>query len=271
MQNTLRFLMVLALLGSAASADAQRRNRSTSDGPTIRDLDEITPRLQSENADEVREAIDMLSIIDHPRVIPFLAELLRQGQADGVTDRALEALRGLAHESSLEVLIEFTSHRRPGARRRAYQAIAAIEDDRVAAVLEQGLRDSDRGIRSQSALALGSIDARDSLDILFRAFDRGVIEAAMAIGQLGADDSVERFSEHLGSRPLAVMLSGYQEYLGRDDISDDTKSEIVGRLGEVSGPMVRRFLVDYLASFNPRNRSELKDTVEETIRRIPEE
>ena len=203
-------------------------------------------------------------------MIPPLAVLLRSGQPDLVTDRALESLRGLAHSSSIEVLTEFTRHRRAGARRRAYQAIAAIDDDRVPALLEQGLRDSDRSVRSETALALGSVGATNSLETLFRAFERGVIEAAISIGKLGDENAIERFSEHLGRRPLAIMLSGYQEFLGRGDISNDAKATIVGRLGEVSTPMVRRFLVDYLASFSPRDRSELKTAVEETIQRIPE-
>jgi HEAT repeat protein len=264
--------LTLALI-APESADAQRSGRrgaSEQGAPTIRDLDTITPRLQSTSPDEIRQAIDMLTIIDHPRVIPPLADLLRAGQADQVTDRALESLRGLAHPSSLDVLTEFTQHRRVGARRRAYQAVAAIEDDRVPAILEQGLRDSDRSVRSESALALGSVGATSSLDTLFRAFERGVVEAAISIGKLGDEDSIERFSEHLGRRPLAIMLSGYQEFLGRREISNDAKAAIVGRLGEVSTPMVRRFLSDYLASFSPRDRSELKTAVEETIQRIPE-
>ena len=257
----LAMLAILPALTAPDTADAQRRARRGGGDPglpTIRDLDTITPRLQSADTDEVREAIDMLSIIDHPRVIPPLADLLRSGQPDLVTDRALESLRGLAHPSSIEVLTEFTQHRRAGARRRAYQAIAAIDDDRVPALLEQGLRDSDRSVRSETALALGSVGATNSLDTLFRAFERGVIEAAISIGKLGDESAIERFSEHLGRRPLAIMLSGYQEFLGRRDISNDAKATIVGRLGEVSTPMVRRFLVDYLASFSSRDRSELK-------------
>jgi hypothetical protein len=38
---------------------------------------------------EVREAIDLLSVIDHPDVIPPIAELLRSGQSDAITDRGL--------------------------------------------------------------------------------------------------------------------------------------------------------------------------------------
>jgi hypothetical protein len=48
------------------------------------------------------------------------------------------------------------------------------------------------------------------------------------------------------------------------------KLEIVGKLGEVSGPMVKQFLREYFATFPERDRSALKRAVEETIRRIPD-
>ena len=273
-------LLVTTLTPDAADAQRRRRGRQqqqsdqgepTAPAPTLSDLDEIVPKLESANPDEVREAIDLLSIIDHPQVIPHLSELVRRGQPDPITDRVLEAFGGLAHPDAIEILTVFTHHRRVGARRRAYEALAAIDDRRVRPLLETGLSDSERTVRAQAALALGEMGARDSLDILFRAFERGVVEAAIAIGKLGNRQAVERFTEHLGQRPLAIMLSGYHEFLRRNDIPNEVKSDIVARLGEVSGPMVKRFLADYLTTFGERDRSELKRQVEETYRRIPNE
>ncbi len=274
-------MALLAALMGAANADAQRGRRqrahAESNQPrvTLRDLDEIVPKLRSANPDEVREAIDLLSVIDRPEVVPPLADLLRAGQPDAITDRALEALRGLAAPSSIEVLTEFTHHRRVAARRRAYQALAAIDDRRVPTLLERGLRDSDRSVRGAAALALGEIGARQSLDILFRAFERGVVEAAIAIGKLGDAAAIERYGEFLGREPLGVMLSGYREFLRRNNVPHASKKAIVERLGEVAGVMVRRFLGEYLDTLPERTRNsevrELKQLLQETIARIPEE
>jgi HEAT repeat protein len=276
---SLALAIAVAALAPAGGADAQRRRGAAAADeeddapqPTVRDIDEIAARLDSENPDAVREAIDLLSVIDHPRVVPHLAELLRSGRSDEVTDRALMALRGLGHESAVDVLVEFTHHRRARARRLAYQALAAIDDPRVPDLLEQGLRDSDRNIRAAAARALGDIGARGSVETLFLAFDRGVVEAAIAIGKLGGRGTVERFTEHLGDAPLSVMLSGYHEYVRRDDIPDEVKIDIVNRLGEVSGPMVRQFLQRYLDTFPSRGRaarSRLRQIVVDTLRRIP--
>lgn len=285
MHRLIRNLSIATALSFALAApqptEAQRRPRRTADAaesepegpqPTVADVDEIAARLSSANPDEVREAIDLLSVIDHASVVPHLAELLRSGRADEVTDRALAALRGLAQPSSIDVLVEFTHHRRARARRLAYQALAAIEDRRVPSLLEQGLRDSDRNVRAAVARDLGEIGARQSVDTLFVAFDRGVVEAAIAIGKLGNRQSLGRFNEHLGRMPLSVMLSGYGEYLRRSDIPDDVKIDVVNRLGEVSGPMVRSFLQRYLDTFPTRgraSRSRVRTIVVETLRRIP--
>lgn len=272
---SLLFITSLPLPSVVEAQGRRQRGNDAEQGapaPTLSDLTEITPRLQSANPDEVREAIDLLSIIDRPEVIEPLADLLRAGQPDPITDRALEALGVLAHPSAIDVLTVFTHHRRVGARRRAYEALSAIDDPRVRPIIETGLSDSERTVRATAALALGEMGARQSLDLLFRAFERGVVEAAIAIGKLGGRQHVDRFTEHLGERPLAIMLSGYHDFLRRDDIPTEVKSDIVARLGEVSGGMVKRFLQEYLGSFpERRRRSDLEREVEETVRRIPDE
>jgi len=286
LRATLSLLLAVAVALPAVAAAQQPRRPTKRPGrqqpqqpangepiaaaPTIRDMPTIVPKLQSTNPDEVRAAIDLLSVIDRPEVVPPLAELLRSGKADPITDRALEALGALGHASAIEVLTEFTHHRRSGARRRAFVSLAAIHDGRVPALVERGLADSDRSVRGAAALALGEMNARASIDPLFRAFERGVVEAAIAIGKLGDAQSVNRFSQHLGRQPLSIMLSGYDEFLKRRDINERVKLDIVARLGEVSGPMVKRFLQDFLRSFPDRDRSALKRAVDETIRRIPD-
>ena len=278
-------LIALGLVLGPTAAEAQARTprrgarphttavsatgEPTAPPPTLEDLGTIVPRLSSANSDEVLSAIDQLSVIDDPQVVPPLVAMIRAGQPDDITDRAVQALRGLAAPSSLDCLAELTRHRRAAVRRHAYAAIAAIHDPRSRALLEQGLRDSDRQVRGEAADTLGRTGARASLDLLFRAFDRGVIEAAAAIGRLGNQASVARFDEHLGHAPLSVMLSGYEQFLARSDIDEDTKVDIVGRLGEVSGRTVREFLGQYLMTFTERDRSRLRTVVRDTLARIP--
>jgi HEAT repeat protein len=237
--------------------------------PTMADLPQLVERLRG-TPDEARAALDQLVILDRREAIEPIAALLRAGQPDAITDHALASLERIAEPSSIDVLTEFTRHRRAGARRRAYEALAEIEDRRVAPLLEQGLRDSDRSVRAAAADSLGDIGARGSLDILFRAFERGVIEAAPAIGKLGDERSVARFTEHLGQQPLSVMLDGYAEYLHRADIADATKIEIVVRLGEVSGRLVRQFLQQEIARLQEQERGRRRRTPSPLVMRMSE-
>ncbi|MCS6798623.1 MAG: HEAT repeat domain-containing protein [Myxococcota bacterium] len=265
----LGLLVALATLTANAQPRSGRRPARDPRAAAVRaEIEAILPKLRSASPDEVREGIDLLSALDRPEVVPHLVETLRAGQPDAVTDRALEALGALAHPGAIEALTVFTHHRRPGARLRAYRALAAISDPRVPSLLERGLSDSDRSVRAAAAVALGDIGARGSLDVLFRAFERGVVEAAIAIGKLGDARAVERFGEHLGRRPLGVMLSGYGEFLRRTDLPEAVKLQIVARLTEVSGPMVRRFFEELLATL-PERGGRLRTEVETAIRRIP--
>lgn len=269
--------------GSAPVAHAQARRRGAprtsevSDGtapaPTVEELPAILARLRSANADEVREAITLLTILNDRAAIEPLSDLLRSGQSDVITDAALEALQRLAMPEAIPVLSEFTHHRRVGARRRAYAAIAAIRNDRrVAPLLEQGLRDSDRAIREETAQALGRIGSRSSINLLFRAFERGVLGAAEAIGRLGTEADVERFHAFLGRVPISVMLGGYEQFLQRRDISDAVKVDIVGRLREVSGRMVCQSLLTFRDSLPPpparQPPSELRRAVAQALDQI---
>lgn len=270
------FLANALFLGAPAFAqeDDEDTPRITA---TRADLPEIREELQSDNDDVVRGAIDKLIVIAHPDIVDPLVALLRSGPSDLVTDRALDALRRLGHASAIEVLTEFTNHRREGARRRAFQALAAIENPRVLPILAEGLEDSSRSIRGAVALAIGEIGSAEQLDLLFQAFERNVVEAAIAIGKIGDDAAVERFDGYLGNEPLGVMLSGYQEFLQRRDVSLEVKTRIVEQLGEISGTMVRRLLLEYqraLPARVPRRNTamrEHKELVARTIRRIPTE
>jgi hypothetical protein len=278
--------IALALGLTAASADAQQARRAPArrrgqpteavegggPAPTVEELPVIAARLRSANADEVREAITLLTIINDDDAIAPLAELLRSGQNDSITDAALEALQRLAMPQSLDVLTEFTHHRRVGARRRAYAGIAAIRNDRrVPPLLEQGLRDSDRSIREECAESLGRIGARGSLEMLFRAFERGVLGAGEAIGRLGNDADVARFNAFLGRMPISVMLGGYDQFLQRRDITDAVKLDIVNRLRDVSGRMVCQSLLTYRDTLPPLGRqapSELRRALTQALDQI---
>lgn len=279
MRSPAAFVLLLALAATAAPAAAQApRPRPGSPpaavdepapiAPSLGDLAQYAAQLDSPQPEAVIEAIDMLSALDRRESVAPLAAFLTRGQLDSATERAIEALGGIAHPDAIEVLSEFSRHRRAAVRRKAFQALAAINDARVLPILEQGLRDSDRSVRGACATALGNRSSRASLDVLFRAFERGVLEAAAAIGQVGDAASVTRFSEHLGRQPISTMLSGFEHFLRRGDLNERVKLDIVARLFETASPAVKQFMQAQLARFPARDRSALRRAIEDAARRI---
>jgi hypothetical protein len=193
---------------------------------------------------------------------------VRAGQPDAATDAVLRALQKHPVAAAMPLLQDLTWHRRATVRRLAYGALATIADDSVDPILARGLRDSDAAVRGISARALGRRGARGQLDVLFLAMSRGVPEAATAVGQLGDAQAVARYHAFLGRLPIGVMLSGYERFLTRDDLSEDTRIEIVGRLGEVAGLTVKRFLERMLATAEWPRDSRLPHALRETAKRI---
>jgi HEAT repeat protein len=198
-----------------------------------------------------------------------LVELLRSGPSDRITDYIVEKLGIIGRPEAIEELSNLLEHRRAGVRRAAIHALAQIHDARVRPLIESGLHDSDPEVRGESATALGEIGARQSVDLLFRAFERSVPEAAESIGRLGEantavsseaawDREDPRTTRHhhtlamyLGHVPLSILLRGFERFLNRNDIPAATKEQIVVRLEQQASAQVRDFLQRWVASLPP--------------------
>jgi hypothetical protein len=111
--------------------------------------------------------------------------------------------------------------------------------------------------------------ATESLARLFRALERGVHDATRSIGTLVSDAELPRYHGYLGRIPLAAMLEGYTHIVGRPDLSWDVKRDVLHRLIEVSGPDVRRFLVEWHEALPRRAPESFRVELERSIRRIP--
>jgi HEAT repeat protein len=232
------------------------------------ELDTLTAALGSGDLARADAAIDALGKRGDRASLAALAELVRQGQPDALTDHALRALGETHSPDALPFLSELTHHRRAHARQAAYAAAARIDTEAANELLAQGLRDSDPGVRGLCARSLGERGAKSQLDVLFRGLERGVPEAAVAIGRLAGPDAVARLHAHLGQLPIQVMLGGYEQLLLRDDVEQTVKLEIIGRLGEVAGLTVKRFLEQLLASKSWAKQPGLLHALSATAKRI---
>jgi hypothetical protein len=250
----------LCLATVVCSAALPHAARAAGPGPSA--------ALQSGDPARVGPAIDALGQRRDRAAVELLAEFLERGQPDALADRALQALGKTGSRESLRVLAQFTHHRRPSARRAAFEASAQIPGEPANEIIAQGLRDSDAGVRGLCALRLGERGAKSQLEVLFHALDRAVPEASIAIGRMGDASAVARLHTHLGQLPIQVMLGGYEQFLVRGDIAEETKLEIVARLGEVAGLTVKRFLEALLGNKAVSGQPRLMHAIAETAKRI---
>ena len=259
-------IAALTLVLGSGQAGAQQARR-----PTQTEIRDAIAKLQSDDLDAVRDGIQFLGVSEAPQAIEPLVALLRSGPSDIYTDAIIEALGSLGRPQALPALLDYLRHRRVNVRTKVVDAIAAVRDPRVRPALEQALRDSDPRVRGAAALALGRTGATASLPILFRAFERGVPEAAVAVGQLGNAQSSEQLLAYLGQRPLPLLLPGFKEFMGRRDFPEPAKLHVVEKLLELSGPQVKRFLITFVGTLPGNDRSRVRQAAEEAIRRIPDE
>lgn len=258
-------VLVLALLlgapGGARAAEAKARMPS---------LAQLQTELSSGDEARVMRALTLLGKRKQAGSVGVLTAFVQAGQPDALADRAVAALGELASPLALPALTELVRHRRPEARIAALSAVAVLPGEAPLGLLVAGLRDSDPVVRGASARLLGERGDRSAIDVLFLALERGVPEAAPALGLLGDAAAVTRLHGFLGRVALQTMLPGYERLLARADLDEAVKLEIVARLGEVAVVTVKRFLERELAAGVAARSPRLAHALRETAKRIEE-
>lgn len=257
-------LVIGALLLSAWTASAQIGKREVKDA---------IYKLKSPNPEEVLSSVQLLAASGSNQAVGPLTDLLRGGPRNDITNAIIQALGSIGSKSSIAILIEYLDHRRPDARTAAIYALEQFSDSKVQGALENRLRDSDAQVRSAAALALGKRGNKTAVPILYQAFDRGVHDAAIAIGQIGTPADAQRMASYLGKADIKILLPGFDEFLRRPKFPEKAKIDILERLFELAGPDVLRFAVAYKATFPPgteEDENKLFKLVSRMVRQIAE-
>ncbi|MCS6799802.1 MAG: HEAT repeat domain-containing protein [Myxococcota bacterium] len=257
----------------AQDASAQRRaagggRRAEPASPVA----EAAALLASANPDELRLAFETLGASGSAAAVAPIADRIRQGLPAPLLEAALDALLALRRPEAGPVLFELVSHRRPAVRLRAVGAIVALRPPGADRALVAALADSDARVRSAAATGLGQLGARDSVETLFVALERGVYEAATSIGQLGGSEHVRRLLGLVGRVPFDVLTPALQEVIARRDVDERTKLDVIARIGELATPEARTFLREVVASLpaGPGGRNAIRRAAEEAAARIVE-
>lgn len=267
---------MLACVAMASSTASAQPRPNAPRGPAAQarplTLREATQLLQSANNDEVLQGIDALTRIGTADVVPPLVELVHRGVSDEVLETVVTKLGIIGQPAAIDELSALLRHRRGTVRRAAVEALGQIRDPRTRALVESGLRDSDATVRGAAATALGAMNSRASVELLQRAFERNVPEAAEAIGRLGDQAAATRLLEAVGHAQLSVLLPGFRRFLDRRDVADPVKFMIVEQLESRSPTMqVKRFLQDWLDHLPPALRTPSRQRAELAVRQIRED
>lgn len=228
-------------------------------------LNDAIRMLDAESADEVRLGIEALGTIGSARVVAPLMARIRRGLPADLLDLALETLGVVGQREAGPVLFQLLTHRREAVRLSAVDAIVSCKPRGAERALATALSDSDPRVRAAAALGLGQLGARGSIDDLFHAFERGVLESATAIGQLADAAGADRLLDHLGRVPFDAIAPAVNELLARDDVADRVKLEIVGRLAELATPEVRQYFQELVESLDD---SPVRRAAEDAVARI---
>ena len=243
--------LALALAGLSAfpfsEAHAQKPRPARVSAKDAKQIAEIATQLRSTTTSELIAGLASAQELPQGAAtfVPLVTDLLRQGSNLEVTGMALQTLGEIGDRSSSSALLPYARHRRPALRVVAIEALAKTGGLEAVFTLRRALGDVDVEVRRAAALGLGQLAAKEALDELARALDRGLDEAAPAIARIGNLAQLESLLAKLPALSLPMALVSSEALLLRDDLPDELKVSWVARLAERQTDEVSAWLTDF--------------------------
>lgn len=264
----LELLLGLCLTASAAGGLALPRPARAAETQSELDVEALEKEIESGDEGRILAALEKVAKSKDPAGAPVVLAVLRRGATPAVLQAAFKAAAKIKAESTSAAIAPYVRHRTPDVRRGAVGALLGTGGPAATEALTRALRSRDAVVRGMAATGLGTLGAHDSLDDLFKAFDRGVAEAAASIGLLCRGAECERFVALSGKKPFDVMVSGYDQILFRPakEVPDDQKLELVGKLRELGTAEVGKYLSDVADRWPKEWSAEVKKVIEAAAR-----
>jgi hypothetical protein len=214
-------------------------------------LAEATAAADSNDRNTVEGGIQSLGLLGDKPALDALIARVRRGLPRDLLLTAIFTMGAMANPDANALLIELTTHRSADIRARSVEMIAALNAPGAAGALMAALSDPDPQVRAVAAIGLGDMGAGEALDKLFQAQDRGVTEASVAIGKVVKAGDIPRLLGYLGQMPFRALTPALKAIIGRADVDEAARMQVVARLTELATPEVKSFFKDILQEQGP--------------------
>lgn len=264
----MRFAVVLSLclcpLLSSPIARAENAAAAGAKGARTK-TNALSLLLASDNPDEVRLGIESAASKPGPQTLPLLVQRVRAGLPPELLSAAIDALTALGDPQAGELLVELSQHRRTPVRVQALAALTVLRARVAEAALIAALSDSEAQVRDAAAQGLAEVGTKLSLPPLFKALERGVPSAAVAIGKLAEPSTLPRITAYFGRTSFLNLAPILDAIFMRKDLPQDVKLSLIdaivkngstearaylesihGKLPEDAPPRLRQALADAL-------------------------
>ena len=258
----------LAIAANTASAET----RAPGATPVKLDTKALEAALGASTEDAVLAALGTIREAGEggAALAPAVEKLLDRGTTVTLGKAAMETLATLGKPSSSAAIRPYLRHRTPELRRAAVRALGKTKGPEAVAGFREGLRSDDGMLRGYSASGLGALGAKEALPDLFLALDRGVVEAATAVGQLCAGAECKKLTGYLGKLPLDVVTSGIDAALFRSPPLDEALLlDLVTAVRELATPEAGKYLADVASRWPATGSQKVKKALDQAVAMIP--
>ncbi|EYF04048.1 Hypothetical protein CAP_4922 [Chondromyces apiculatus DSM 436] len=232
----------------------------------------LQQRIQGRDAEDIQAALATVRSAGPTAaaLAPAIEQLLRRGATLPLLRAAMKTLGALAQTSSSAALAPYVRHRVEELRHEAARAIVTTGGPDAVAALREALHAGDATLRGLAATGLGAMNARDALPDLFEALDRGVPQAASAIGLVCDPAACQKLLGKLGTISFDVMASGLEALLLRSPpLPEAVQLEVVQRVRNLATPDARRLLLDVGSHFPADGQARVRAAVEAATAAMP--
>jgi hypothetical protein len=229
----------------------------------------LSRELASDDPRHIADALDEIVALG-PKAVRLskdIEQLLTAGSRTDLVVRAIGALSVVGAPEASAAIRPYLKHRDPDVRRSAVDALVRVGGAVASEGLRAALSDPDPIVRARAAAGLGTLGASEAVVDLLRALERGVVEAAPAIGTTCPPALCEKFVALVGSIPFDAWTSGFEPLVRRsdDEITEDARVRWIGRLRSIETVDPRPFVAKLLAAWPPDGSSRVRAALESAV------